>query len=115
MDETYVLSFHASGKSWSDDRRETIIVHAGGENGVVKNSVVSRKDRQSPGDCRYQMSSANHIKWLHELLIPDLSFISVLVIDNALYHCVRVNKMSTSKNRKDQRTSWLSVIFVQYV
>jgi len=45
------------------------------------------------------MNHANYKKWLQEKLFPNLESISVIVVDNASYHNVQINRHPTSKGK----------------
>ena len=46
------------------------------------------------------MNAENYKKWLMEKLIPNLPPNSVLIIDNAPYYNIQLNKAPTSKTNK---------------
>jgi hypothetical protein len=54
------------------------------------------------------------MKWLQEKLIPDLEFRSVIVVDNASYHNVQLNRHPTSNARKGEMLFWLDKRGIQY-
>jgi hypothetical protein len=125
MDESYILSSHVSGKSWSDDSKEglhcpvskgdrLIIVHAGGENGFVKDALLMWQSRASTGDYHNQMNFDNYGKWLREKLIPNLPPNAVVVIDNAPYHNVLEEKCPNSNSTKVKMMNWLSEKNIPY-
>lgn len=118
MDETYILSSHVTGNSWNDDTNEglhqpiskgerLIIVHAGGENGFIPNALLIWKSTQASGDYHHQMNATNFEKWLLEKLIPNLRPNSVLIVDNAPYHNVQVDKAPNSNSKKCDMIAWL--------
>jgi len=47
------------------------------------------------------------MKWLQEKLIPNLESKSVIVVDNASYHNVQLNRHPTSNARKGEMLLWL--------
>ncbi|XP_050508858.1 uncharacterized protein LOC126886060 [Diabrotica virgifera virgifera] len=118
MDETYIHSSHTHSKSWSDHSNEglrapiskgqrLIIVHAGGENGFVKNAYLKFKSNTKTGDYHSEMNYENYKKWLQEMLIPNLPPRSVLVVDNAPYHNVQAEKCPTMSSTKSVMKDWL--------
>ena len=118
MDETYIHSSHTQAQSWNDDTNDglhkpnskgqrLIIVNAGGENGFVKNAYLKFKSQSKTGDYHSEMNYNNYKKWLQEMLIPNLPPNSVLVIDNAPYHNVQVEKCPTMSTRKEEMREWL--------
>jgi transposase len=119
MDESYILSSHTVGKSWSDDSSEglhcpvpkgerLIMIHLGGENGFVENALLMSKANSSTGDYHSQMNFENYEKWLREKLIPKLPTNSVVVIDNGPYHNVLLQHTPNSNSRKVDMMNWLA-------
>jgi transposase len=53
------------------------------------------------------MNHANYKKWLQEKLIPNLESKSVIVVDNASYHIVQLNRHPASNARKGEILFWL--------
>ncbi|XP_072377997.1 uncharacterized protein [Diabrotica undecimpunctata] len=54
------------------------------------------------------MNHQNYMKWLKDKLLPNLPSNSVLVIDNASYHNVTLEKCPTSASKKDIMKKWLT-------
>lgn len=48
------------------------------------------------------------MKWLSEKLIPDLPPNSLVVMDNAPYHTVKLNKAPTKSSTKLQMQNWIT-------
>ena len=118
MDESYILSTHVAKRTWCDDSNEglhapiskgqrAIIIHAGGEMGFIPNALVIWKAGTVSGDNHDQMNSSNYFKWVKEKLIPNLPPNSVLVIDNAPYHSIEINKAPSSNAKKADIMRWL--------
>ncbi|XP_046687899.1 uncharacterized protein LOC124373579 [Homalodisca vitripennis] len=112
-DESYIDSAHVSGKGWSDDSNagvatqlskgeRLIFLHAGGELGFVKNCLTMWRANIKTGDYHDNVNGKMYFKWLTEKLIPNLPPRTVVVIDNASYHNVQVDKSPTSKNTKSE-------------
>lgn len=53
------------------------------------------------------MNSINFLKWMSEKVIPNLSERSLVVMDNALYHCTQINKAPTMSSIKRDMQEWL--------
>ncbi|PSN39112.1 hypothetical protein C0J52_17489, partial [Blattella germanica] len=107
----HILSSHVTGNSWNDDTNENlhqpiskgeslIIVHAEGEDGFISNALLIWKLTQVSGDYHHQMNASNFEKWLREKLIPNLRPNFVIVIDNAPYHNMQVDKAPNSNSKK---------------
>jgi hypothetical protein len=58
------------------------------------------------GDCRNDKNHTNYKKWLQEL-IPNLATKSVIVVDNASYPKVQINRRPNSNARKGETLFWL--------
>lgn len=118
-DETYIHSSHTTTKEWSDNSGEglkapvskgkrLIIVHAGGVNGFVPNALLIFKSGQKSGDYHHDMNFENYKRWMETQLIPNLPPKSVLVIDNASYHNVKLDKEPTTATKKQDMIAWLT-------
>ena len=46
-------------------------------------------------------------KWLKNQLLPNIPPHSIIVMDNAKYHSVEINKAPISSNRKQNMIDWL--------
>lgn len=117
-DETYIHSTHTRPKNWVDDStagytapiskcQRLIIVHAGGRIGFVPGALLVFKSQHKTGDYHGEMNANNYQNWLTTRLIPNLPPNSVLVIDNASYHNVQLNKVPTSNSTKTVMKEWL--------
>lgn len=120
VDETYVLSSHVKSQSWSDESNKgvrapiskgerLIIIHAGGENGFVPNALKTWKASCHTGDYHDNVNAEMFLKWTTEKLLPNLPPRSVVVIDNAPYHNVQIDKAPTSKSKKQDMKDWLTL------
>lgn len=68
-------------------------------------------------DYHHDMNAANFNKWLQEKLLPNLNEPSIIVMDNASYHSVIVNKPPTTQTRKSEIRGWLTfngIAFEEY-
>lgn len=118
IDETYIHSSHTKSCAWSDESSETltvpvskgqraIILHAGGQEGFIKNAFLVFKSGTKSGDYHQDMNFNNFYKWLKDKLIPNLPQNSVIVMDNASYHNVFSNPAPTSSSSKADMIKWL--------
>ena len=69
-----------------------IIQHAGYNEGFVLNAEVVFEAHSSSGDYHGEMNHKTIVRWLEDTLIPNLPPKYVLVIDNAAYHNVQVDR-----------------------
>lgn len=118
VDETYVHSGHTVSKQWCDASREgfhkevskgrrLIIVHGGGCNGFVDNALLIFTSGCKSGDYHDEMNFENFSKWLREQYLPNLPPNSVVVLDNASYHNVQLEKVPNMSSRKAEMLRWL--------
>ncbi|GBP05370.1 hypothetical protein EVAR_96658_1 [Eumeta japonica] len=84
-----------------------IILHAGGREGFVKDSLLIFKSSSTAGDYHSSMNFSNFKKWTMEKLIPNLEPRSVIVLDNAAYHNVEVDKKPRKGSLKKTMLEWL--------
>ena len=66
------------------------------------------KAKSSTGDYHDEMNGDDFFKWVKEKLIPHLPPKSVLIIDNAPYHNLQVDKCPTQASRKADIQAWLT-------
>lgn len=118
MDETYLHSTHTQPQEWTDGSsagirvpvakgKRLIIVHAGGKMGFIPGGLLMFRSETKSGDYHDDMNFVNFQKWLENQLIPNLPPASVLVLDNASYHNVKLNKDPTSGTLKMDMIKWL--------
>lgn len=121
MDETYIHSSHTHSKGWSQTKENdqdlkvpyskgtrAIIVHAGGEMGFIPGCLAMWKSTSTTGDYHKDMNFQNYSKWIQEKLMPNLPEKSVLVVDNASYHNVQVDRAPSSSAKKEDMQKWLT-------
>ena len=71
-----------------------IVVHAGDSTGFISGGLLTFKSGRSTEDYMYHddMDSQNFTRWLREQLLPYLPQQSILVLDNAAYHNIQVDR-----------------------
>jgi hypothetical protein len=77
------------------------MLHVGGINGFLYTAG------SAPEVFHGQMNAANFEKWAVEKLSPNLPAQSVIVLDNAPYHCLQINKPPSAYAIKADMISWL--------
>lgn len=119
LDETYIHATYTVNKCWQMENEEGvfkkdsggvrwIIVHAGGEMGFIPNSLLIFKSQSKSGDYHDDMNRINFMKWLRDKLIPNLPPNSLVVMDNAPYHTVKLNKAPTLSSTKAEMQNWIT-------
>ncbi|VVD05900.1 unnamed protein product [Leptidea sinapis] len=112
LDETYINASHHVSKCWqsssepgihADIRKgwRLVILHAGCLNALVDNALTVFNSDARTGDYHGDMSGPTFYKWVDEklkdkLLLPN----SVVIMDNASYHSVQVEKKPTISSLK---------------
>ena len=69
-----------------------IVLYAGGIDGFIPEALLTSKAKSSSGDYHDEMNASNFMKWLREVLIPNVPEKSVLVLDNAAYHNIQIDR-----------------------
>lgn len=125
-DETYIHSTHTVPKNWHDEStsegffapvskgQRLIITHAGSKEGFVSGALLIFKSNQVTGDYHKDMNFENFKRWVTEKLIPNLPPRSVIVMDNASYHNVQLNRAPTSASTKNAMKQWLSEMKIPF-
>ncbi|XP_076248918.1 uncharacterized protein LOC143188498 [Calliopsis andreniformis] len=84
-----------------------IVIHACGINGFLKGADLIFGAQSVNGDYQDQISAATFEKWVIEKLLPNIPANSVVVMDDAPYHLVLVNKIPSKYAPKKDMTDWL--------
>lgn len=120
LDETYIHKAYKPKKCWQgpstsgvieniSSGKRYIIVHAGSEKGPIPNSLLVFSSKSKMANYHHDMNATNFNKWLQEKLMPNLDEPSVIVMDNASYHSIIINKPPTSQSRKSNIKEWLTL------
>ena len=120
LDETWINQNYTDGKCWQDTTAERatginpptgkgsrlILLHAGTKEGFVENAELIFQAKND-GDYHHQMNSTVFEEWFKTQLLPNISPNSVIVMDNAAYHSVLLEKMPALSWRKSDLWDWL--------
>ena len=85
-----------------------IVLNVGSKAGFLKGTELVWKAKSSTRDYHDEMNGDDFFKWVKEKLIPHLPPKSVLIIDNAPYHNLQVDKCPTQASRKADIQAWLT-------
>lgn len=119
LDETYIHPTYHAKSCWQSAEEEGLLVsesvggsryiigHAGSEKGFVDNALLIFKSQSKSSDYHDDMNSSNFFKWMSDKVIPNLPENSIVVMDNAPYHCTQINKAPTMANLKSDMQKWL--------
>lgn len=118
LDETWLNANHTVGKSWTDDTAQScpkppegkgerlIICHAGTANGFVPNCLLAFKSKKTT-EYHEEMNYEKFRNWFIDLL-DNLKEPMTIIMDNASYHSVQINKPPNQSSRKSEMVKWLN-------
>lgn len=118
IDETWVNACHSRSKGWPDNSLlvtmlvptgrggRLIICHTGTASGFVSNAPLLFKSKKT-GSYHEEMDGVTFAKWFTRQLIPNIPPKSVIVMNNAPYHSVQVDRVPTNVNKKQDMIDWL--------
>ncbi|XP_045117645.1 uncharacterized protein LOC123508176 [Portunus trituberculatus] len=120
LNETWVNQNYTVSKCWVDTRAKKatgikvptgkgsrlIILHSGTKYGFIKNADLVFQAKNS-GDYHDQMTATKFEERFKKQLLPNIPPKSVIVMDNASYHSVQLEKMPTKSWLKDDIKEWL--------
>lgn len=128
LDETWVNEGHVTNKVWVDSTvknkkqaflsglstgvknptgkgKRLIVLHIGSDDGFVDGGLLLFESKKT-GDYHEEMNGDTFKTWFENVL-PKLNPNSVIVMDNAPYHSVKLERIPTLSWRKQDIISWL--------
>lgn len=126
LDETWIFAKGSKTKSWQDDSKKSvrkpegyegkrfIVLHAGHSNGFVNNGALLYSTKSKLADYHGDMNGDIFMKWLKEKLIPNLEEPSLIIMDNAPYHSIQLDKQPTSSWNKSEIMEWLEKLNITF-
>ena len=66
------------------------------------------KAESESGDYHKEMKANNFYRWVREKLIPNLPAKSVVIIDNAAYYNIQIDRCTTAATRKADIQAWMN-------
>lgn len=128
LDETWVNEGHTTKKVWIDSTvtnkekaflsgkstglrnpsgkgKRLIVLHIGSDDGFIDGGLLLFESKKS-GDYHEDMNGEVFKSWFEKIL-PKLTPGSIIIMDNAPYHSVKLNKQPTKAWRKQAIVSWL--------
>lgn len=82
-------------------------MHAGNRDGFVENASLIFATKSKLADYHGDMNGDLFIQWIKEKLVPNLEEPSLIIMDNAPYHSVLLEKQPQSSWTKAQIVEWL--------
>ncbi|KAJ4430613.1 hypothetical protein ANN_19202 [Periplaneta americana] len=125
LDETWIDINHTKRKIWVCDDGDIplnvplgkgglfIIVHAGSSSEFIPGAYHSFKSK-SANDPHEEMNAVNSKHSFENKLLPNIPQHSIIVMGNASYHSVQLNKAPTSASSKSDMQSWLRQNNIEY-
>lgn len=86
--------------------KRLIVLHIGSENGFLPGGLLCFVSKKNTGDYHDEMNGDNFKQWF-ESIIPVLDLNSIIVMDNAPYHLVELEKYSNTCWKKAAILEWL--------
>lgn len=117
LDETWLNANHTVGRSWNDDTAAStskvpvgkgsrlIICHAGTINGFVEGSLMAFASKTT-GDYHEDMNGEKFTEWFTSMLC-SLPEPSIIIMDNAPYHSMQIDKPPAQSQKKADIVAWL--------
>ena len=130
LDETWIFENGSQMRRWlnvSDPKgipkrikgegKRLTILHAGTSAGFLPGCDLLLGSEIEHRDYHKNMNSETFIKWIRDQLIPALNSLdkpAVIVMDNAPYHSVQLDKAPVSSTRKGDMIRWLNQNRIPY-
>ena len=77
-----------------------IVVNAGSKKGFIPGAQLIYIASSSTDDYHREMNGANFTKWIEQQLLPNIDYHCAIVMDNASYHTMQIDRCSTSSTRR---------------
>uniref|UniRef100_A0A6P7G776 Uncharacterized protein LOC114338511 n=1 Tax=Diabrotica virgifera virgifera TaxID=50390 RepID=A0A6P7G776_DIAVI len=119
LDETWIYAKGTKINTWQDsnvksvrkpqgyDGKRFIIVHAGSSKGFVEGASLLFSSKSLTMDYHGEMNGNIFTQWITTQLIPNLEEPSLIIMDNAPYHSMLVEKQPSHCSRRDDIIIWL--------
>ena len=129
LDETWVNASDCTSKTWVDGTikshrdaflkglstgavnpsgkgKRLIVLDIGSEDGFLPGGLLCFESKKNTRDYHDEMNGDTFREWM-EGILPHLKPNSVIVMDNASYHSVKLDKAPTSNTKKADIIKWL--------
>ena len=90
------------------------ILHAGYNEGFVPKAEAVFRALSSSGDYHGEINHKMIVRWLEHKLVPNLPRKCVLVMDNAAYQNVQVDRRPLMATKKHLIQEWLTRLGIQW-
>ncbi|XP_060855452.1 uncharacterized protein LOC132933150 [Metopolophium dirhodum] len=129
LDETWVNAGDCTSKTWVDTTvrshrdaflkglstgavnpsgkgKRLIVLHIGSEDGFLPGGLLCFESKKNTSDYHDEMNGNTFREWM-EGILPLLQPNSVIVMDNASYHSVKLDRAPSSNAKKADIIKWL--------
>ncbi|XP_026818991.1 uncharacterized protein LOC113557623 [Rhopalosiphum maidis] len=129
LDETWVNAGECTSKTWidttiksprdaflqglstgavnpSEKGKRLIVLNIGSEDGFVPGALLCFESKKNTRDYHNEMNGDTFYEWM-EGVLPRLKENCVIIMDNASYHSVKLDKAPTSQTKKGDIIKWL--------
>jgi len=86
--------------------KRLIVLHIGSEDGFVDNGLLCFESKKNSRDHHDEINGETFCGWIENIL-PRLKDNCVIVMDNASYHSVKLDKVPTASTKKADIIQWL--------
>lgn len=119
LDETWIFAKGNTKRSWQDESvksvrkpegyegKRFIVLHAGHRGGFVDNASLIYSTSSKLADYHGDMNGDIFMKWVSEKLVPNLEEPSLIIMDNASYHTMLIEKQPKASWTKAAIIQWL--------
>lgn len=104
--DTFIKGKTTDSKSSLGKEKCLIVLNIGSEDGFVPNGLLCFESKKNSHDYHNEINKEIFHEWM-ESILPRLQPNSVIVMDNASYHSVEVDKAPTSVTQKAEIIKWL--------
>ncbi|XP_022160668.1 uncharacterized protein LOC111026831 [Myzus persicae] len=104
--DTFLSGLSTGAPNPTGKGKRLIIVHIGSEEGFVNGGLLVFESKKGSADYHDEMNGDSFFDWIKGV-IPLLKDNSVIVMDNAPYHSVKVERCPTMSWKKIDIESWL--------
>lgn len=105
LDETWIHSHGITRQTNVDNTQRWIVVHAGGESGLVAGAGLLYRSKS--GEYHDEVDVERFTEWLNERLIPNLPKHSIVIINNIPYYYKHSERAPARGATKDEIKTWL--------
>ncbi|XP_072402028.1 uncharacterized protein [Diabrotica undecimpunctata] len=119
IDETWIFQNGSICHSWQDDNKRSvrsiktdgkryIILHAGNANGFIEGAEAIFSSKSALMDNHGEMNQENFLLWFENQLLKSLTEPSLIIMDNAPYHNMLLEKAPNTSSTKSDIKVWLN-------